>query len=52
MMVGSTMRGMSLESFDNMTPGQIVDFCIAYNNVLYEEETGEGIIGQEFFDNF
>ena len=38
-MVGASLRGLSLLMFEKMTPGQIVDYCIEYNNVLSQDKT-------------
>lgn len=34
MMIGAVQRGLSLDMFDELNPGQIVDFCIEYNNYI------------------
>lgn len=51
-MIGSTMRGLTLDMFDKMNPGQIVDYCIAYNNILDPAEEQEKIATQRDFDAF
>lgn len=53
-MVGASLRGLSLLMFDKMTPGQIVDYCIEYNNVVNSEESDkeERTAGQADFDSF
>ena len=53
MMVGAVMRGLSIDAFENMSPGQIVDYCIQYNNTINEEkEDKERMATQEDFDRF
>ncbi|MDO5015308.1 MAG: hypothetical protein Q4E28_05085 [Clostridia bacterium] len=43
----------SLDIFDKMTPGQIVDYCIAYNNIYVETIEDVNIkAGQQEFDSF
>ncbi|MPN14338.1 hypothetical protein SDC9_161665 [bioreactor metagenome] len=37
-MVGASIRGMPLQMFEDMTIGQIVDYCITYNNMQDEEK--------------
>ena len=53
-MVGASLRGLSLLMFEKMTPGQIVDYCIEYNNVLEydQEEDQEKTATQADFDRF
>lgn len=38
-MVGATTRGLGIEVFDALNPGQIMDYCIEYNAQL---DTGKG----------
>lgn len=54
MMIGATARGLGLDMFEEMNPGQIVDFCIAYNNYqLGEDETNNiNYASQNDFDKF
>lgn len=37
-----------------MTPGQVVDYCVEYNNIYYEDDpdSGETIASQSDFDSF
>ena len=37
-MVGAITRGLTLDDFDRLTIGQIVDFCIEYNDMQKDEE--------------
>ena len=43
-----------LDSFDQMNPGQLLDFCIAYNNQMADddEEDTEVFATQDDFDRF
>ena len=54
LMVGATSRGLSIDSFDQMNPGQVLDFCIAYNNQMADddEEDTEVFATQDDFDRF
>ena len=36
--MGAVSRGLSLQDFDNMEIGEIVDFCITYNNLNYGDD--------------
>lgn len=54
-MTGAIMRGLTLKDFDNMTIGQIVDYCKTYNdlNKTPEERDKETkIASQKDFDRF
>lgn len=54
-MVGATSRGMDLVNFKDLNPGQIVDFCIEYNNIFVDnekDETNERKAKQSDFDRF
>ena len=52
-MVGATSRNLILEMFEELTPGQIVDYCIAYNNTFDgKKETGDREAIQLDFDKF
>lgn len=53
MMVAATSRGMSIEAFSDLNPGQIVDFCLQYNAIF--DPDGYNYIqeaGQKDFDRF
>ena len=54
LMVGATTRGLGLEMFFNMSPGQIIDYCIEYNNTLNvsDNEEVEIVATQLHFDRF
>lgn len=53
MLVGASLRGLNIDIFYNMSPGQIVDYCIAYNNIMFDKnEDEERIATQEDFDKF
>ena len=53
LMIGATMRGLSLEMFETMNPGQIVDYCIAYNNTVASYKNDSEIVAsQAEFDAF
>jgi len=41
-MVGASMRGMPLQMFEDMTIGQIIDFCITYNNINASDDEEDG----------
>lgn len=41
-MVGASMRGMPLQMFEDMTIGQIIDFCITYNNINASDNEEDG----------
>lgn len=32
LLVGAVQRGLSMQDFTNLTIGQVVDYCIEYNN--------------------
>lgn len=51
-MVGATVRNLNLEMFNELTPGQIVDYCIEYNNIMYDNENIERDANQNDFDRF
>lgn len=53
-MAGAIMRGLTLKDFDNMTIGQIVDYCKTYNelNKPDEEQTKTKKASQKDFDRF
>lgn len=54
-MTGAITRGLTLRDFDNMTIGQIVDYCKTYNdlNKLPEEKEKETrTASQKDFDRF
>lgn len=51
-MIGASLRGMPLDMFDEMNPGQIVDYCIAYNNLMDPNEDAEKEATQSDFDKF
>ena len=56
MLVGAQLRGLSISAFDLMNPGQIVDYCLEYNEtVLPESASSEPLVreaGQFDFDTF
>ena len=53
MMVGATSRNLILEMFEELISGQIVDYCIAYNNTFdSRKETGDREAIQLDFDRF
>ncbi|MGE9896608.1 hypothetical protein ACQQ97_06950 [Anaerovoracaceae bacterium SGI.195] len=53
-MVGAVTRGLSLDSFYGMNPGQIIDYCIEYNNTMIADDEEESVrVGtQADFDKF
>ena len=56
-MAGALTRGLTLSDFKSMTIGDVVDYCIAYNNANYsndEDEDKEKVrkASQKDFDNF
>lgn len=52
-MIGATSRGLSIAAFDHVNPGQILDFCTAYNNQLEGDDAAlEREASQEDFDRF
>lgn len=56
MLVGAQLRGLSISAFDLMNPGQIVDYCLEYNETVLPDGTpGEQSVreaGQLDFDTF
>lgn len=40
-MAGALTRGLTLTDFKNMTIGDVVDYCIAYNNAQYSDKKEE-----------
>lgn len=56
MLVGAQLRGLSISAFDLMNSGQIVDYCLEYNEtVLPESASNEPLVrkaGQFDFDTF
>lgn len=40
-MTGAITRGLTLQDFETMTIGQIVDYCITYNKMHRVEEGPE-----------
>ena len=52
-MTGAITRGLTLKDFEDMTIGQIVDYCKTYNelNALAEEKDTK-IASQKDFDKF
>lgn len=54
-MVRAIERGLSLNDFENMTVGMILDYIITYNNLNFKEENEEEQVReatQEDFDAF
>lgn len=52
-MTGAITRGLNLKDFDNMTIGQIVDYCKTYNELNKSpEEKDTKIASQKDFDKF
>ncbi len=52
-MTGAITRGLTLKDFDNMTIGQIVDYCKTYNDLNKSpEEKDTKIASQKDFDKF
>ena len=37
-MTGAIARGLSLSDLDNMTVGDVVDYCITYNEIMNPDE--------------
>lgn len=33
-MVGAQLRGLSIQTFELLNPGQIVDYCLEYNEMV------------------
>lgn len=56
MLVGAQLRGLSISAFDLMNPGQIVDYCLEYNETVMPESASSGSpvreAGQFDFDTF
>lgn len=56
MLVGAQLRGLSISALDLMNPGQIVDYCLEYNETVLPDGTpGEQSVreaGQLDFDTF
>lgn len=52
-MTGAITRGLTLKDFEDMTIGQIVDYCKTYNELNKPaEEKGTKIASQKDFDKF
>lgn len=55
-MAGALTRGLTLSDFKSMTIGDVVDYCIAYNNAQIEsdkeDEPTTRKASQKDFDNF
>ena len=55
-MTGAISRGLTLVDFKEMTIGQVVDYCIVYNNINShgdkEKEQTTRKATQKDFDNF
>ena len=53
-MVGAISRGLALSDLNGMTLGQVVDFCISYNenSETKEDEDDEIIADQSYFVRF
>lgn len=53
-MVGAQLRGLDISSFKLLNPGQIVDYCIEYNNTIYsnKKENNSREATQADFDRF
>lgn len=52
-MTGAISRGLNLSDFKEMNIGQIVDYCIEYNNVHTENKKNKSRKAmQEDFNNF
>ncbi|MGI5949733.1 hypothetical protein [Peptoniphilus sp.] len=53
-MTGAISRGLNLSDFEKMTVGQVVDYCIEYNNIHTETKKENGVrkARQEDFNNF
>ncbi|MDU1176273.1 MAG: hypothetical protein E6987_01560 [Peptoniphilus harei] len=55
-MAGALTRGLTLSDFKSMTIGDVVDYCIAYNNANYsnEDEDKDKVrkASQKDFDSF
>lgn len=55
-MTGAISRGLTLVDFKEMTIGQVVDYCIVYNNINThddkEKEQTTRKATQKDFDNF
>lgn len=52
-MAGAISRGLNLSDFKDMTIGQIVDYCIEYNDMQKTDKKKDTKKArQEDFDNF
>lgn len=51
-MAGAISRGLSLSDFNDLTIGQIVDYCITYNESDQNQEEKVIKATQEDYDNF
>lgn len=53
-MAGAFTRGLTLSDFKSMTIGDVVDYCIAYNNAQIDKEDEPEVrkASQKDFDNF
>lgn len=52
-MTGAITRGLTLKDFEDMTIGQIVDYCKTYNELNKPaEEKDTKIASQKDFDKF
>ncbi len=51
MYMGGLYRGLSVEAMDEMDPGEIVDFCITYNNLNLAPKDVVREATQEDWDN-
>lgn len=54
-MTGAITRGLALKDFEEMTIGQIVDYCITYNDFSKSKDEPEEkirIASQRDFDRF
>lgn len=49
-MVGESLRNLSVRMFSELTPRQIFDYCIEYDNILNSENYTERIVNQKDFD--
>lgn len=52
-MAGALSRGLTMADFNNLYIGQIIDYCITYNNLQNgDEEVSEKTANQSDFDRF
>ena len=54
-MSGAISRGLTMSDLDDLTIGQVVDYCITHNNLSSpqeEEKEGKRKATQEDWDNF